>query len=236
MNVVIIDDEPLARARLKRLLGNTINVLGEAGNGTDALALIDKARPDLVFLDIDMPGISGLEIANYLNELSLPPAIVFVTAHPEHALDAIDLSAAGYLVKPVSLLSLEKTLKKLGRLNKVHLQKQQSVKIPYQLAGSLRSVEMKDVFYFSAEEKYTKMVFTHGEVLIEQSLKQLEQQYPEYVLRIHRNRLINKQKLVALHTHKSGHHLVELEGLNKQLLSVSRRSIKLVKSILQSIK
>lgn len=234
MNVVIVDDEPLARSRLKRLLGDSFDILGEAANGVDALALIENVKPDLVFLDIDMPGISGLEIANELNELTLPPAIIFVTAHPEHALDAIDLSAAGYLVKPVSLSSLEKTLKKLGRLNKVHLHKQQSVTIPYQLAGSLRSVEMNDVFYFSAEEKYTKMVFANGEVFIEQSLKQLEQQYSEYVLRIHRNRLINKKKLVALHTHKSGHHLVELKGLDKQLLSVSRRSVKLVKCVLQS--
>lgn len=233
MNVVIIDDEPLARARIKRLLliNNDITVLGEADNGAQALTLINQTQPDLVFLDVDMPTLNGLEVAEQLNKLSMPPAIIFVTAHPEHALDALQLSAAGYLVKPVTQSSLNKALEQVGRLNKAHVQKQQSTKISYQLGGTLKSVELDNVLYFNAQEKYTNMVFKDGEALIEVSLKQLEQLYPTQLLRIHRNTLVNKSKLLALHTPSAGIHSVELTGCAQQL-TVSRRELKAVKNIL----
>ncbi|ALQ07575.1 MULTISPECIES: LytR/AlgR family response regulator transcription factor [Pseudoalteromonas] len=233
MNVLIVDDEPLARSRLIRLLAHdkSIVVQGEASNGNEALILAKKQTPDLIFLDVDMPGMNGLQVANELNSLILPPAIVFITAHPEHAFDALQLSAAGYLVKPISEQSLQKVLKQVGRLNKVHIQKQQNVKISYQLAGTLRSVDIKDVLYFSAEEKYTKMVFLTGEALLEQSLKQLELLYPAYVLRIHRNTLVNKKRVIALHSQGSSHHMIELKG-SRELLPVSRRELKAVKSAL----
>lgn len=234
MNVVIIDDEPLARARIKRLLQHNEHILvtGEGDNGAQGLAIIKQVQPDLVFLDIDMPGINGLEVAQQLNTLNVPPAIIFVTAYPEHALDALQLSAAGYLVKPVTEQALNKVLGQVGRLNKVHMQKQQPTKISYQLGGTIKSIELERVFYFNAQEKYTNMVFEGGEALIEQSLKQLEQTYPTQLLRIHRNTLINKQKLVALHTPRSGVHCVEVAGCKEQL-NVSRRELKAVKNILQ---
>ncbi|ENN98240.1 MULTISPECIES: LytTR family DNA-binding domain-containing protein [Pseudoalteromonas] len=233
MNVVIIDDEPLARARIKRLLQHNEHILvkGEGDNGAQGLAIIKQVHPDLVFLDIDMPGINGLEVAQQLNTLSVPPAIVFVTAYPEHALDALQLSAAGYLVKPVTEQALNKVLAQVGRLNKAHMQKQQSTKISYQLGGTIKSIELDQVYYFNAQEKYTNMVFKEGEALIEQSLKQLEQRFPTQLLRIHRNTLINKQKLVALHTQSPGVHSVELAGCKEQL-SVSRRELKTVKNAL----
>lgn len=232
MNVVIVDDEPLARARLVRLLAaQNIVVQNEASNGAEALALSKLNQPDLVFLDVDMPGINGLEVANELNKFAVPPAIVFITAHPEHALDALQLNAAGYLVKPVSAQSLQKVVEQLGRLNKVHIQKQQTAKIMYQLAGTLKSIEMEGIYYFAAEEKYTKMVFKGGSALIEQSLKQLETLYPTHVLRVHRNTLVNKNKVVALHSLSSGSHAIELQNC-QELLAVSRRELKTVKSTL----
>ena len=233
MNVLIVDDEPLARSRLIRLLAHdkSIVVQGEASNGNESLVLAKKQTPDLIFLDVDMPGMNGLQVANELNSLTLPPAIVFITAYPEHAFDALQLSAAGYLVKPISEQSLQKVLKQVGRLNKVHIQKQQNVKISYQLAGTLRSVDINDVLYFSAEEKYTKMIFCGGEALLEQSLKQLELQYPTHILRIHRNTLVNRQKVIALHSKANGNHMIELQG-GCELLPVSRRELKLVKNSL----
>ena len=232
MNVIIVDDEPLARARLVRLLAaQNIVVQNEASNGTEVLALSKVNQPDLVFLDVDMPGINGLEVASELNKLAVPPAIVFITAHPEHALDALQLNAAGYLVKPVSAQSLQKVVEQLGRLNKVHIQKQQTTKITYQLAGTLKSIEMECIYYFAAEEKYTKMVFKGGSALIEQSLKQLETLYPTHVLRVHRNTLVNKNKVVALHSLSSGSHAIELQNC-QELLAVSRRELKTVKSSL----
>ncbi|GAA58879.1 two-component system, LytT family, response regulator AlgR [Pseudoalteromonas sp. BSi20652] len=184
-----------------------------------------------MLLDVDMPGINGLEVAKELNKLTIPPAIVFVTAHPEHALNALQLSAAGYLVKPISEQALQTVLEQVGRLNKAHLQKQQAVKISYQLAGTLKSVEMDAIYYFNAEEKYTKMVLKGAEALIEQSLKQLELLYPAYVLRIHRNTLVNKSKIIALHSQSNGNHAIQLQGCD-ELLPVSRRELKTVKNAL----
>lgn len=231
MNVLIVDDEPLARARIRRLLMNepSMCVQGEASNGDEALALIKKHTPDVVFLDVDMPRMSGIEVAKQLNSLALPPAIVFVTAHSEHALDALQLNAAGYLVKPITEHSLHNALAQLGRLHKVHIQKQQAEKVSYQLAGILKSIEIERVYFFSAEEKYTKMVFTGGEAFVEQSLKQLEARYPQFLLRIHRNTLVNKHKIAALHCRKNNLHVIELHGCNV-FLTVSRRALKTVKN------
>ena len=232
MNALIVDDEPLARARLKRLLSQShtsIQVQGEAGNGNEALIKIKKLQPDLVFLDVDMPGLNGIEVANQLNSFAVPPAIIFITAHPEHALDALQLNAAGYLVKPISVKSLQHALQQLGRLNRVHLQQQQAEKVTYQLAGTIRSVEIESIFYFNAEEKYTKVVFDQGEALIEDSLKHLEMQYPHHLLRIHRHTLVNKNKIIALHTLQNHQHVIELDGCTA-LLAVSRRALKSVKS------
>lgn len=233
MNVLIVDDEPLARSRLIRLLAHdqSIVVQGEASNGNEALALVKKQVPDLIFLDVDMPGMNGLQVASELNSLSMPPAVVFITAYPEYALDALQLSAAGYLVKPFSEQSLQKLLKQVGRLNKVHFKKKQTTKISYQLAGSYKSVEIQDVYYFYTQEKYTTMVFEGGEALIDKSLKQLEILYPAFVLRVHRNTLVNRNKILALHSLKNGSHAIELQG-GVDYLPVSRRELKTVRSIL----
>lgn len=235
MNVLIVDDEPLARTRLKRLLAidKSIVIKAEAANGSEALELAKKYNPDLIFLDVDMPGMNGLEVAHKLNRMPLPPAIVFVTAHPEHALDALQLSAAGYLVKPVTDQSLSKVLDQLGRLNKAHVQKQQSAKISYQVAGVIKSVELDSILYFIAQQKYTNMVFEGGEAFIEQSLKQLELLYPAQLLRIHRNTLVNKSKLLCLKTQNTRVHTIELVGC-KEPLAVSRRELKAVKDILNA--
>ncbi|WP_273047792.1 LytTR family DNA-binding domain-containing protein [Pseudoalteromonas sp.] len=233
MNILIVDDEPLARVRLKRLLTNsqTIRLLGEASNGREALQLAKKQIPDLVFLDVDMPGMSGLEVAKELNLSAVPPAIIFTTAYPEYALDAIGLNAAGYLVKPISEQSLQKAIEQLGRLTRVQVQKQHMNKISYQLAGTLKSIEMESIFYFSAEEKYTKIVFEEGDALIEQSLKQLEALYQTFILRIHRNTLVNRSKIIALHNQSNGHHVIQLQGCD-ELLPVSRRELRAVKDAL----
>jgi two-component system response regulator AlgR len=230
MNLLIVDDEPLARARLKRLLIGKpfIAELNEAKDGDEALILIKKKQPDLVLLDVDMPGMNGLDVASELNNLPIPPAVIFITAHPEHALDALQLSAAGYLVKPVSGKSLDAVLEKVGRLNRAHVKKQQYEKLTYQLAGIVRTVDLNDVIYLTAEDKYTHVFFKLGNAIIETSLKQLEQRYPTILLRIHRNTLVNKSKIRSLHSQSTGH-VIHLEGCDKQL-PVSRRELKAVKA------
>ena len=230
MKVLIVDDEPLARARLQRLLAHypeyqhTI----QASNGNEALQQVKLQAPDIVFLDVDMPAMSGLEVATQLNKLPVPPAIVFVTAHPEHALDALQLSAAGYLVKPVTEQTLANTIEQLGRLTRAHVHKQRPATISYQLAGVSKSVALEKVCYLMAEDKYTRLIFTDGEALLEQSLKQLELQYPTELLRIHRKILINQSRLVALKKTADGSHVAELKDCTC-LLPVSRRLYKQVK-------
>ncbi|MBB1332692.1 response regulator transcription factor [Pseudoalteromonas sp. SR44-5] len=230
MKVLIVDDEPLARARLQRLLAHypDYNHAAQASNGNEALQQVKLQAPDIVFLDVDMPAMSGLEVATQLNKLSVPPAIIFVTAHPEHALEALQLSAAGYLVKPVTEQNLAKAIDQLGRLTRAHLQKQRPAAISYQLAGVTRSVALAEVCYVIAEDKYTRLIFTHGEALLDQSLKQLEQEYPTQLLRIHRKILINKSRLVALKKAGDGSHVVALSDCSC-LLPVSRRAYKTVK-------
>ncbi|MBQ4833064.1 response regulator transcription factor [Pseudoalteromonas sp. MMG010] len=229
MNVLIVDDEPLARARLKRLLESNaaIQCINQAENGSEALKIIKATQPELVLLDVNMPQLSGLDVAKALDELSLPPAIIFTTAHPEHALDALQLNVAGYLVKPISKQSLALALAKLGQLNRAQVHNQQQ-KLTYKLAGSVRSIAIETVIYVSAEDKYTHVVFQGGSALIEKSLKQLELQYPNILLRVHRNTLVNKNNIIAMHAKASGH-VVELAHCD-HLIAVSRRALKMVKA------
>ncbi|KTF16311.1 LytR/AlgR family response regulator transcription factor [Pseudoalteromonas sp. H105] len=233
MKALIVDDEPLARMRVQRLLSaiSEYSVFEQACNGQEALAIAANFVPDIVFLDVDMPQMNGLEVAEKLNELSVPPAVVFITAHPEHALDALQLSAAGYLVKPVTKDSVEKVTAQLGRVNRAHLQAQKAKSISYQSSGIIKTVQLHDVYFLSAEDKYTRIVFNEGEALIDQSLKQIEQEFPAFFLRTHRKILVNKERIVALKTYCDGSHKVQVDGCTEELV-VSRREYKRVKSFL----
>lgn len=232
MKTLIVDDEPLARARISRLLSAhpEFSLVAQACDGEEALVQINKFNPDLVFLDVDMPGLTGLQVAEHINQLAVPPAIIFLTAHPEHALDALQLSAAGYLVKPVTEQSLSQALEQIGRLNRAHVQKQQGSYISYQLAGVNQRIALQEILFFTAEDKYTKLVHASGEALIEQSLKQLQQRYPTNLLRIHRHTLINTHQLQSLQ-YDEGQHFVKLRSYEAPLL-VSRRALKQVKAAL----
>ena len=114
MRVAIVDDEPLARERLRRLLAEFpgYEVVGEAGDGAQALALIREQNPDLVLLDIRMPGMDGLQVARHLAEEKTPPAVIFTTAFSEHALSAFDASATAYLLKPIKKEKLREALQR----------------------------------------------------------------------------------------------------------------------------
>lgn len=232
MKVLLVDDEPLARSRMRRLLQAhaDLQLVGEAEDGEQALVMCRSLQPDLVLLDIEMPTLSGLDVARSLSELAVPPALVFVTAHPQHALDALQVAAAGYLVKPVEADALAEVLQRIGKLTRAQLETQKESVISYQLAGCLRQVPLSAVLYLVAEDKYVRLVSGQGEALLEQSLRQLEQRYPQ-LLRIHRKVLINRQHFVALHQNTQGYQ-VELAGY-AQRLDVSRREAARLKQLLQ---
>ncbi|KAA0876278.1 LytR/AlgR family response regulator transcription factor [Nitrincola tapanii] len=235
MRTLIVDDEPLARSRLKRLLQahRHFTLIGEATNGEEALTLTAKLKPDLILLDIEMPGENGLEVAAKINQLPIPPAIIFVTAHAEHALDAYRVKPEDYLLKPVDAARLAQALKQLGTQTRAHLEKKEEENpwITYQIGTSLRRIRFDQVQYFIAEDKLVRMVFDGGEAILDKSLKQLEKELQGKVLRVHRNTLINRCRLERLTLLPNGQHLVSILGCTKKI-EASRRLASIIKHTL----
>lgn len=235
MRTLIVDDEPLARARLKRLLSDfdLINVVGEASNASEALKMVEALQPDLVMLDIEMPGMDGLTLADSLNQRRIPPAIILVTAHPEHALDAYRVGPSDYLLKPVDPCRLKAALERVGTPTRAHIEKQdeQIPWISYQIGNHLRRIPLDQVILFIAEDKYVKMIFEEGEAYVNHSLKELEKQFNAYITRIHRHLLVNTLKIQEFHT-RGNTYFVRLAGLNEEF-PVSRRNVSYLKSLIK---
>jgi two-component system, LytTR family, response regulator AlgR len=237
MRIVIVDDEPLARERLRRLVQEFpgYEVIGEAGDGESALALIKDKQPDVVLLDIRMPGMDGLQVARLLGEEKTPPAIVFTTAFSEHALSAFDASATAYLLKPIKKEKLKEALQRARKPSRamqltVERTDRERPKREFVLATTrdgLVRVPAEDIVYFLADQKYTTVHHLHGEVLIEESLKTLEEDFAPWFLRIHRKALVATRFILSLERGKDDsdeHHLVRLRHATEPL-PVSRRRL-----------
>ena len=232
MRVVIADDEPLARERLRTLLAGQpgIEIVAEAVDGHDALHACAEHDPDLVLLDIAMPGIDGLEAARHLAAFEPRPAVVFCTAYDAHALSAFEAEAIDYLVKPVRPERLAAALERVrtfaaGRERNGHGGGAElRTHLCARLRGSLRLIPIDEVHYLHAEEKYVVVHHARGEDLIEESLKSLEEEFGERFVRIHRNCLVARHEIVELRRAPDGHvHAVLRHG--KQPLEVSRRCV-----------
>ncbi len=232
MRVLIADDEPLARERLRSLLAGHagVEVVGEADNGGQVLALCERLQPDLVLLDIAMPGIDGLEAARRLADQSPRPALVFCTAYDEHALSAFDAAAIDYLMKPVRPERLSAALDRAttflaGRDSGEGAgQAQRRTHLCARLRGSLRLIPIDDIRYLQAEEKYVIVHHARGEDLIEESLKSLEDEFADRLVRIHRNCLVARHELVELRRSGEGQVHAVLRN-SQQPLEVSRRCV-----------
>ena len=233
MKVVIADDEPLARERLRSLLGEHagIEVVAETENGLTALQACAEFRPDLVLLDIAMPGVDGLEAARHLTAFEPRPAVVFCTAYDEHALSAFDAAAIDYLMKPVRAERLAAALERArtfiaGRETQAPAApgKHPRSHLCARLRGSLRLIPVEDVRYLQAEEKYVVVHHARGEDLIEESLKSLEDEFSARFVRIHRNCLVARHEITELKRGSDGRvHAVLRHG--KEPLEVSRRCV-----------
>ncbi|KAF1716331.1 DNA-binding response regulator [Pseudoxanthomonas yeongjuensis] len=233
MKVVIADDEPLARERLRSLLGEHagIEIVAEAENGLTALQACAEFRPDLVLLDIAMPGVDGLEAARHLPAFEPRPAVVFCTAYDEHALSAFDAAAIDYLMKPVRAERLAAALGRArtfiaGRETQAPAApgKHPRTHLCARLRGSLRLIPVEDVHYLQAEEKYVVVHHARGEDLIEESLKSLEDEFSARFVRIHRNCLVARHEITELKRSSDGRvHAVLRHG--KEPLEVSRRCV-----------
>ena len=233
MKVLIVDDESLARSRLKRLLAADVDVVcvGEASSGQEAIEKCSQLSPEVVFLDIEMPDADGLSIAAQLQHLTEAPQVVFVTAHPQHALAAYQVAPADYLLKPVSAERLALTLSRLKAKLLATPAKLSTAWLTYKSGLTTRRVLLSDIVYFQAEDKYVRMVFGQGEALIEQSLKQLEEQFPHQLTRIHRNTLVLTDKIKGLHQTSDGRHLLELDQSTERL-EISRRELTKLRQML----
>ena len=248
MNVLIVDDEPLARERLIRLLSEIegCRVLQPcASNGEEALTLIDSLKPDVVLLDIRMPGLDGLQVAARLCERDAPPAVIFCTAHDEFALEAFQVSAVGYLVKPVRVEALAAALKQAERPNRVQLA---ALTRPPQTPGQgsrshisartrkgIELIPLEQVIYFVADHTYVTLRHEGGEVLLDEPLKALEDEFAARFVRIHRNALVALERIERLQRTPLGHFQLYLRGLGDEALTVSRRHVAGVRKLMQSL-
>jgi two-component system response regulator AlgR len=243
LRVLIVDDEPLARSRLRALLGQCRDpaalAAGEAASAAQALALARQQPFDLALLDIHMPGIDGLQLAQALRDLPHPPPVVFVTAHAEHAVQAFDIDAADYLTKPVRLQRLEAALQKIERLKTMqpaHDGEPEGDWLLIPERNRTLRVPLADVLCLRADLKYISVRTTAGAThLLEGSLNQLEEKYPARLLRIHRNALVSRQAIRALVRHRDPQEgdcwAVRLEGMTEPL-PVSRRQTAAVREAL----
>ena len=232
LRVLIVDDEPPARERLRSLLSEIpdMEVVGEAGNGGDALKLAVELTPDVVLLDVRMPGMDGIEAARQLNSLVEPPAVIFTTAYDEYAINAFDAQAVGYLLKPIRKEKLAAALNQAGRLTRPQLQKLASASaapdrrthIAARHREGLRLIPIEEIMFFFAEQKYTTVRHLKGEDLIEDSLRSLEEEFGAAFVRIHRNALVSVRYLEGIERSPEGQYFVRLRGCEAPL-QVSRR-------------
>ncbi len=247
MNVLIVDDEAPARDRLRRLLqeDGAHVVVGEAGNGQQALELAAKLEPDVVLLDIRMPGLSGIETAQHLNTFDNPPAVVFATAYDEYAIEAFEASAVGYVLKPVRRESLDQALELAGRLNNSTLgavAKQSGLAarrkhICTRSHGELKLIPVIDIQYILADQKYVCVYHADGQDLIDESLKALEEEFADALVRIHRGALVAVASIDSLKKTEDGQALVVLREdvtNDDDGLIVSRRHLTNVKRRLKT--
>lgn len=243
MRVMVCDDEKLARDRLVRLVSDMdgMDVVAEAGNGREALAQAQASRPDVVLMDIRMPDMDGIEAAQHLLKSDAPPAVIFCTAYDEHALQAFKVHAVDYLLKPVSREDLANALQRVNGLSRAKLA---AVEPEMHQDGSPRRrhisarthkgielISVDDIRYFMADQKYVTVRHGDGEVLIDETLKELEDEFPDQFVRIHRNALISLRFLEGMEMSTAGHYQVRLRGVEDRL-TVSRRHVARLRKVM----
>jgi len=236
LNILIIDDEQPARDRLRRLLGQVpkFEVAGEAASSADALERIRELSPDILLLDISMPGMSGMALARVLQEGGASPAIIFCTAYQDQALNAFEVEAVDYLVKPVREERLVKSLEKARRfLGKEDVHEEEHY-VRSTVGGKVVLTPIHRVICMISEDKYTTVIHEKGGTVIDESLMELEQKYPSLFFRIHRNALVSRKHLRGLERTREGLSLALLSGTDRKP-EVSRRKVAALRKLLSDI-
>lgn len=227
--ILIVDDEQPAIRRLARLIeqGHQAEVCGETADATRVMNQCRELMPDVVLLDVEMPGLDGVGLARQLRNLSPAPAIIFVTAFEQYAVEAFDLAAVDYLVKPVRP---DRLAKALARARNRPTGRAPSLKT--RLGDRVLSIPVSEIRALVAEDKYTVVHFDRGEALVEESLVALEQRFPHHFLRVHRKALVARRYLCGLYRDEEGQERVEVDGADC-CPPVSRRNLSLVRQLLE---
>jgi len=236
LNILIIDDEKPARDRLRRLLTDLprYGVAGEAASGSQALEMIRELEPDILLLDISMPGMDGMSLARVLQDGGASAAVIFCTAYQDQAIRAFEVEAVDYLVKPVRTERLEKALEKARR----YLGRDQGQREEHYLrstvGGKVVLTSIHSVIALVAEDKYTTVIHEKGTTVIDESLTELDRRFKDLFFRIHRNSLISRKHLRGLERTSEGHTQVLLSGTDRKP-EVSRRNIASLRKLLSEL-
>lgn len=248
IRVLVVDDEMPARERLVRLVNElhseNFMVAGAAENGQQAVDYCKQQGVDIVLMDIRMPQMDGLQaakiIAGEASEETPAPAVIFTTAYGEYALDAFDAQGAAYLLKPVRKQDLLESLQKVQQVNRAQVQavsgQRRSVEEKRYISGSYRGDKIREplqnIVYFQAEQKYVIAMAEEKQLLMDESLKSLEEQYGDLFTRIHRNALVAKDRIVGI-SRKDGQSFLILKDIEEQL-EISRRHLADIKRLINS--
>ena len=239
VTLIIADDEAPARNRLRELLADMpgISIVGEARHGAEAIELVQQSGASLVLLDIRMPQMDGIEAAGHLQKLAFPPAIIFTTAYDAYALQAFDMNAVDYLLKPIRRERLFTAINKArallpAQLAAIRPMQPQRSHFSISERGRVLLVSVSEVIYLRAELKYTTLRTAQHEYLIEDSLNSIEQEFGERFLRLHRNCLVNPHYLLGYQKMAEGEHqwVALLKGI-PETVGVSRRQLHLLKNL-----
>jgi len=236
LTLLIVDDEAPARKRLRQLLEEypQYQCIGDAKDGIEALKQVDTLNPDVLLLDIRMPGMDGLEVARHLQQQEQPPAVIFTTAFDEFALQAFDTNAVHYLVKPIRgqrlLEALDRVTQTTTELPSTVTSTQPRSHFNISQRGDRYLVPVADVLYLQAEQKYVTLCCRDAEWLIDESLVQLEQEFADSLIRVHRNALARKTAIVGIGKERDGFSLLFKDSDKR--LPISRRRITSVRKVL----
>jgi len=250
MTTILIDDEKLAVSRLKRLLteyGDTIEIIGEAHNGIEGLETIERLKPELIFLDIEMPGMNGFEM---LSNLSYSPLVVFATAYDEYAIRAFEENSIDYLLKPIEKERLEITIQKLKK-NKTHpilgfdnvqllkileqiKPKKEMVSISVKTGDKILLLRLEDISYFEAEDKYIFLNTKDGKkYLSDYTIANLEEKLPDNFLRISRSKIVNSHLIKEIQKHFSGKYILFLNDKENSKIETGLKFSDNIKNLFQ---
>ncbi|WP_170008142.1 LytR/AlgR family response regulator transcription factor [Bacillus fonticola] len=238
IKVLVVDDERYSRDELKYLLGkfSSVEVVGEAGSGEEGVMKAIQLQPDVVFLDVEMPKLNGMEVAKSLVKLKRVPLLVFATAYPQFAAEAFRYEAIDYLVKPYDIEQLQETIKRIERTlyipNNIE-QTKHAGKLAIESKGEIHYIEPKDILYMYRDEKVSRIMTKRREYEVKTPLKELESRLIPYsFFRIHKSYVVNLQGVSRLSPWFNGAYQLEMEGVTEKLY-VSRNYVKALRAILE---